>query len=103
MQLVKVASASQVVEGQVLPVEALGHDIILTRVEGRICAIDAVCNHQNGALENGEIEGRLITCPIHQAVFDLTTGKVSPDTPWANDQTCFAVTVQGDDVFVSVP
>jgi nitrite reductase/ring-hydroxylating ferredoxin subunit len=103
MPRVKVATVSQVRDGEALPVDAQGTDVILSRVDGRIYAIDAVCNHQNGALENGEIEGRFITCPIHQAIFDLTNGKVSPDTPWAKDQACFEVTVEGDDVFVTLP
>ena len=103
MPRVKIASTSQLADGEMMYVDAEGHDVLLSRFDGHFYAIDAVCNHQNGPLENGELSGRLLTCPIHMAIFDLTTGKVSPETPWAADQTCFPVTVEGDDVFVNLP
>jgi len=102
MRKVRVARVSEIPDGEVLPVDADGVDVLLSKIDGQVYAIDAVCNHQNGALENGEVEGRMITCPIHQAIFDLTCGKVSPDTPWAADQTCFTVTIEGDEVFVTI-
>ena len=103
MAKVKVAAAAQLRDGDTMRVDADGFAILLSRFEGRFHAIDAICSHRGGALEDGEVSGQCVTCPLHQAIFDLTTGKVSEDTPWASDQACFTVSLEGDDVYVALP
>ncbi|MDL1877957.1 Rieske 2Fe-2S domain-containing protein, partial [Cytophagia bacterium CHB2] len=45
MDYVRVASASAVAEGQILPIEAGGRKLLLTRVGGRLHAADRKCPH----------------------------------------------------------
>ena len=65
-----------------LPVGAMkkvtlnGKEILLTNIEGDIYAVDSVCTHFGGDLSLGTLEGNVITCPRHQAKFDVTTGRV---------------------------
>jgi len=57
----------------------------------KVYAMDAVCPHEGGPLEQGSIEEYRLTCPWHQAVFDIRTGKVSADTTWATDIASYKV------------
>lgn len=57
-------------------VEVEGQPVLLYRVLDDIYAIDAVCSHAGGPLEQGTVEDMCITCPWHQSVFDLRDGSV---------------------------
>ncbi|WP_018503920.1 Rieske (2Fe-2S) protein [Parafrankia discariae] len=50
--------------------------VLLTRVEGRIVAIDNRCTHRGGPLADGERDGDCVVCPWHASRFDLATGDV---------------------------
>jgi len=39
---------------------------------------------------------------VHGAIFDLTTGKVSPETGWATNLQAFPVSVEGDDLSIEI-
>lgn len=39
-------------------------------------AIDAVCSHAGGPLDEGSFEGCFVQCPWHDSVFDLRDGRV---------------------------
>ena len=62
--------------GQALAVEVNGKRIALCNVDGAYYAIDDECPHRSALLSEGELTGKLITCPQHGAVFDVTTGDV---------------------------
>jgi 3-phenylpropionate/trans-cinnamate dioxygenase ferredoxin subunit len=71
---VRVAEASATEVGRAMVVAAGGKRIALcTTAEGNY-AIDDVCSHDGGALDQGELEGSTIECPRHGALFDVTTG-----------------------------
>jgi cytochrome P450/nitrite reductase/ring-hydroxylating ferredoxin subunit len=102
MAKVSVAKVDEIQEGRTLRVDASGRPILLSRIKGHISAIEAICSHAGGRLEDGEIENGCVVCPIHEAVFDLTTGKVSPEIDWATDLETFPVTVVDGRVLVEV-
>lgn len=103
MPKVTVASVDEIGEGRTLRVDAEGRPILVSRINGRFSAIEAICSHAGGRLEDGEIECGCVVCPIHEAIFDLTTGKVSPETDWASDLQAFQVTVEDGHLTVEVP
>ena len=103
MLKVRVAAIDEIGEGRMLRVDAGGRPLLISRNGGRFAAIEAICSHAGGRLEDGEIENGCVICPIHAAVFDLTTGKAAPETDWASDLESFAVTVEAAEVFVEVP
>ncbi|HEY5094159.1 MAG TPA: non-heme iron oxygenase ferredoxin subunit [Candidatus Eremiobacteraceae bacterium] len=76
-QLVAVGQDSELVEGAVKVVEAGGHRIALCKFEGSVYAIDDVCTHDRGPLDQGELIGGEIECPRHGARFDVATGRAT--------------------------
>jgi len=101
----KVANKKDVKEGGgLLGVELKGNNIVLAMINGQVFAMDAVCSHQAGPLEEGTLEGFNLTCPWHYAVFDVRNGKVSDRTVWAKNQTSYPVKVDDStgDILVNV-
>ena len=76
-----VTGVDQLPEGQ-SRVVALGDplagatEIVLSRVGGRLCAVDRRCPHEGGHISGGPlVEGRWVQCPLHNFKFDPTSGK----------------------------
>jgi 3-phenylpropionate/trans-cinnamate dioxygenase ferredoxin subunit len=74
-RFVKLAGAADVAPGQVRVYEAEGRRIALCNVDGTFYAIDDVCTHDGGPLDQGELEGHQIECPRHGARFDVRNGR----------------------------
>lgn len=65
--------------------------VLISRVDGRWCAIDDWCNHAGCQLSTGRREGRIVICPCHDIGFDLATGRNVNAPEIAGDQPAFAV------------
>ncbi|HEX7032964.1 MAG TPA: Rieske 2Fe-2S domain-containing protein [Nitrososphaera sp.] len=89
----KVASKSSLKEGGLLRVEPNGKPIVLAMVNGKVYAMDAVCSHEGGPLEDGTLDEYELKCPWHYAIFDVRNGKVSEETVWATDLQSYPVRV----------
>ena len=98
---VKVAKLTDVPLGQGRVVQAGRHTLALFNVDGGLYAIDNACLHRGGPLGDGQLEGRVVSCPWHAWRWDVTTG-LNVNNP-AVKAACFPVTVAGDEVFVEVP
>ncbi len=99
---VKVASTEEVPEGRVKVVEVTGRRIALCNVDGEFHAIDDVCTHDGGALEQGELQGDVIECPRHGARFSARTGKVLA-LPAVKPIGTYPVQVEGTEIRVALP
>lgn len=75
MAFARAAALSEVPAGKVHVVEIDGLPVALCNVEGQIYAIDDVCTHDEGPLDQGALDGAQIECPRHGARFDVRTGK----------------------------
>lgn len=53
-----------------------GMPILVTRMKGKFYAMDAICSHLYAYLPRGQLSGNIVTCPFHDAKYDVTTGKV---------------------------
>jgi len=95
----KAATRSEIAPGATKQVEAGGLGILLCNAGGNIYAIEDVCTHDGGPLEQGELEGECIVCPRHGATFDVRTGDALT-LPAVVPVMTFPVTIEGDDVFV---
>jgi nitrite reductase (NADH) small subunit len=42
--------------------------------DGSVRALSAICPHRGGPLADGQIDARVVVCPLHLNVWDLTTG-----------------------------
>ena len=99
----RVANKKDLQEGSLLKVEPQGKPIVLSMVDGKVHAMDAVCSHEGGPLEEGTLERYNLTCPWHYAIFDVRNAKVSDQTVWATDLNSYSVVIDEDsgDIFVN--
>ena len=75
MSFVEAAKESDVKAGMGKPVNVNGIAIAIFNVDGNFYAIDNTCPHRGGPLGEGELDGNVVTCPLHGWQFDVTTGK----------------------------
>ena len=74
-QFVDVADVNDVPEGKTKHVEVKEKEILLANSDGKVYALCDRCSHNNAPLSMGTLNGKVITCPMHGARFDVTTGK----------------------------
>ncbi|MDZ7265906.1 MAG: Rieske (2Fe-2S) protein [candidate division KSB1 bacterium] len=72
---VTVCKAEDLPVGAVRKVEVQGRTIVLYNVGGQLYATEQECLHRQGPLEEGELQGTVITCPWHGWQYDVTTGE----------------------------
>ena len=65
--------------------------------DGSLRALSAVCPHKGGPLADGQIDLKVVVCPLHLSAFDLTTGCSLSGQP---DLTVYSVTVDADNHLV---
>jgi ferredoxin-NADP reductase/nitrite reductase/ring-hydroxylating ferredoxin subunit len=84
---------SNLQEGKPVRVDVDGKPVVIALVSGKVYAMDSVCSHEGGPLEDGAIEGYCLVCPWHQGIFDIRTAKASPETDWVTDLHSYAAIV----------
>ena len=99
MAMQRVAASADVPEGQVRVVEVDGQEIALCRAEGAFYAIDNVCTHDGGPLDQGELDEYQIECPRHGARFDVRSGRALT-LPAVIPVHKYAVEVRDGDIYV---
>lgn len=99
---VRVASTSDLTDGEMRQVDADGTAVLLSRVDGRFHACTAHCPHYGAPLETGVLTGTTVVCPWHHAAFDVCSGALE-EPPALDALRSFQVRVDGDDVLVRVP
>ena len=99
-KLVKVAETRDLAPGQGKLVEVDGQPIALFNVNGAFYALGAVCPHEGGPLQDGELDDDTVICPWHGFDYSLKTGECVMDP--ALRVATFVVKTQGNDVFIEV-
>jgi nitrite reductase/ring-hydroxylating ferredoxin subunit len=97
----RVAAVTDVPPGTAKEVLAGDQVIALFNVAGTFYALDGVCPHAGGPLGEGELQGKIVTCPWHGWQFDVTTGQNC-----LNPKVChtkYTARVEGNDVLVEIP
>ncbi len=98
----KVAKTTDLEPGTATLVEIDGEKIAPFNVGGEFCAIDNTCTHRGGPLDEGVIEGDVVTCPWHRATYNVKTGEVlGPPAP--KGVASYNVRVEGSDIEIEVP
>lgn len=100
-EFVSVAKVSETPVGTITVHQVGDVRIALCNVNGRFYAIDDVCTHDGGPLDQGELQGQLVECPRHGAKFDVTDGRAVV-LPAVRPVKTYAVQVDGDNVRVDV-
>lgn len=101
-EFIKVADLDEIDEGELLSLEVDGELICLARVNGDICAFTDNCTHISGPLNEGELDGEVLTCPWHGAQFNVRTGKVLRG-PARQDIQTYPVKIEGTSILMSLP
>ena len=97
----KVTTLPALREGQGRAFTVDGRELALFLVEGRVYAVENLCPHQHiPVLAEGQLDGLLLTCPMHGWQFDLQTGR---HVNASSRLTQFEVRIEGNDVLVALP
>jgi len=65
----------EIAPGGMKVIELEGHEIVICNSHGTYYALARRCGHMNAPLELGTLDGEIVTCPMHCAQFDITTGQ----------------------------
>lgn len=77
-----------------------GEQVAVFRLrDGSLRAVSAVCPHRGGPLADGQIDDRVVLCPLHANAFDLTSGECLTA---AYALRTYPVRVDGADVVVTL-
>jgi 3-phenylpropionate/trans-cinnamate dioxygenase ferredoxin subunit len=78
-----------------------GTAVLICNVDGDFYALEDVCTHDGGPLDQGELQGCRIMCPRHGALFDVTSG-AALTLPAVVPLETYRVRTEGDEVIVEV-
>jgi nitrite reductase/ring-hydroxylating ferredoxin subunit len=86
---VQAIRTAEVAPGGMKAVALNGHELVICNCAGSFYAIDRRCGHMNSPLEVGTLEGTVLTCAMHCAQFDVTTGEAlaGPVPAWRGNET----------------
>jgi nitrite reductase (NADH) small subunit len=97
--MIRICSVEDVPVGEGRAVVVDGKRIAVFRAASGWYALDAVCPHRGGPLEDGLLADRTVICPLHERRFDLATGEALSDGP---SVACYRVKASEDDVFLEL-
>ncbi len=100
-RLVKIATVEEVGAGQKKLVEADGLELLVCNAFGAYYAINAVCPHEDGPLQDGSLAGEIVTCPVHGYDFNVRTGECQFDSEY--HVATYPIKVEGTDLYVELP
>ncbi len=75
-EYIEVMGFDELSDGEMVSFEVDGDRLLLARAGTEVYAADAHCPHLHGRLDEGELEGTIVTCPRHGSQFDLADGSV---------------------------
>lgn len=96
----RIAAVGEVPAGEGRVVEAEGKTLALFNVDGAYFAIDNTCAHRGGPLGEGDLDGRIVTCPWHGWRWDVASG-ANANNP-ALKVASFPLTVEGGAIYVEL-
>ena len=70
---VEVGSEDRFTDG-LHPIKVGKRLVVVARLKDRLFAFDALCPHAQGPMERSEVEGAIVSCPLHAWRFDLESG-----------------------------
>lgn len=73
-EFVTVARLEDIPDNGLASVSAGGLDLVIANCDGVLYAVEDRCSHEEFPLSAGELVGCELTCALHGARFDLSTG-----------------------------
>ena len=94
----RLGPVDQVPFGEGRAFDVAGEQVAVFRLRsGRWYALSAVCPHRGGPIADGQVDERIVMCPLHQNTFELSTG-CSP--MGADPLRSYPVEIDGDEIVV---
>ncbi len=75
-------------------------DVLVTRVDGQLHAIEDACPHSGRSLCEGRLEGHVVTCAGHGWQIDVRTGEVLTEAGLGEKNPVFRAADEGEGVVV---
>ena len=101
---IKICKVNELQPGQAKSVQVNGKEIAIFNVKGKYYAINNICIHAGGPLNEGVIDEDKcqVTCTWHGWGYDLASGKCVTHPKQDVFTESYSVKVQGDEIFVEV-
>ena len=89
----------QIPYGEGRTFDVAGEQVAVFRLRnGRVYALSAVCSHKGGPIADGQLDDKIVLCPLHMNAFELATGC---STTGAAPLRRYDVHLDGDQIVVS--
>ncbi len=98
-EFVPVAKTADIPPGAMKCIAVDRERVLIANVGGTFHAIGEMCGHRRAPLSAGQLDGYLVECPLHYAIFDVRTGRFV-DGPLSADVPAYETRVAGDTVYV---
>jgi len=96
----KICGESEIPVGGSKVIRILARRVAVFNLDGTLYAIEADCKHMKANLASVELNGTVITCPLHGWRYDIPTGECLEEK-WAALKT-FPVFVENGYIWVDV-
>ncbi len=93
-------AASKLSEGEPLGFGIGDQRVAVYKVGDEIFATDDVCSHAFALLSTGFLEGHVIECPLHGAMFDVRDGKCRSGA--YKDIRAFEVEIRDGEIYLQL-
>ena len=101
-EYIQVVDTTDIELNHSVSVNVKGKNILICNTEEGFFAVQDMCTHALIPLCGGLIQGTLISCPLHGAVFNLKTGEVMAP-PAFEDIDTFILKIEGTSISVKNP
>ena len=101
-EYIQVSDTTDIELGNSVSVNVNGTKILICNTEEGFFAVQDMCTHALVPLCGGLIQGTLISCPLHGAVFDLKSGQVMSPPAFENLLT-FDLKINGSSIYIKGP
>jgi len=101
-EFIEAGKAGELAPGTMQRVDVRGRRILLANVDGRICAVDDTCTHEDASLSTGVLKGELVKCPLHGSRFNVRTGEVMEE-PATESLATYPVRIEADEIWIGTP
>ena len=96
---VAVAAVADIPDGTMRCVAIERERVLIAHVEGRFYALRDTCGHKNAPLSRGKLNGHIVECPLHFALFDVRDGRLV-DGPVSTDVPSYEARIENGRVLV---
>jgi 3-phenylpropionate/trans-cinnamate dioxygenase ferredoxin subunit len=99
---VDVAAEADLPPNERLFLEIDGQAIVVFNIAGQLFAIGDLCSHDDGPLDDGDLDGYEAVCPRHGARFDVRDGRVTA-LPAVVDIPAYPVRLRDGQIEIGLP